>query len=162
MPDRIRLSEFVVWSEYRSHHYYFSWALMLLGYWSIPIGRHLYMGLIFTALFAIGLIANFAKISIYGTSLGGDDLNNLGSLQILVGDHGLWVGLGSLLLLALLWHLRWFGWLLRFVAVLVTFFGFSVRHPGQQYGARTQHQLFQQRGQLPPRDGASRPFALPV
>lgn len=123
-----RFSEFVVWSEYRSHHYYFSWALMLLGWLvSVLIGRHLYMGLIFTALFAIGLIANFAKISIYGTSLGGDDLNNLGSLvQILVGDHGLWVGLGSLLLLALLWHLRWFGWLLRFVAVLVTFFGFSV------------------------------------
>lgn len=123
-----RFSEFVVWSEYRNHHYYLSWALMLLGWLiSVLIGRHLYMGLIFTALFAIGLIANFAKISIYGTSLGGDDLNNLGSLvQILVGDHGLWVGLGGLLLLALLWHLRWFGWLLRFLAVLVTFFGFSV------------------------------------
>lgn len=123
-----RVSEFLVWSEYRINHYYLSWSLMTLGWLiSVLVGRHLYMGLIFTLLFAIGLLANFAKISIYGTSLGGDDLNNLVSLlQILIGDHGLWVGGIGASLLILLWRLRWFNWLLRFVAVLVTFFGFSV------------------------------------
>jgi hypothetical protein len=123
-----RFSEFVVWSEYRINHYYLSWALVTLGWLvSVLVGRHLYMGLIFTTLFAIGLLANFAKISIYGTSLGGDDLNNLVSLvQILIGDHGLWVaGIGASLLV-MLWRLRWFNWVLRFIAVLITFFGFSV------------------------------------
>ncbi|MFC3912830.1 LTA synthase family protein [Pseudaeromonas sharmana] len=122
------ISEFIVWAEYRYAHYYLSWGLMLLGWLvCVLLGRHLYMGLVFTALFAIGLLANFAKIHIYGTSLGGDDLSNLLSLvTILVGDHLLWLSAGLLGLVLMLWKLRWFGWLLRVGVGLVAFFGFSV------------------------------------
>ena len=122
------ISEFIVWAEYRYIHYYLSWGLMLLGWLlCVLLGRHLYMGLVFTSLFAIGLLANFAKIRIYGTSLGGDDLSNLVSLlTILVGDHlfGLLAALAAAGMM--LWKLRWFGWLLRIGVGLIAFFGFSV------------------------------------
>lgn len=123
-----RLDEFLVWSEYRIEQYYLSWALMVLGWtFCVLVGRHLYMGLMFTCLFAIGLLANFAKINVYGIPLGGDDLQNLGSLlEILLDQHSriVWAVLLSSLLI--LWRLRLFGWLLRCGAVLIAFFGFSV------------------------------------
>ena len=123
-----RLDEFLVWSQYRIQQYYLSWALMVLGWtFCVLVGRHLYMGLLFTGLFAIGLLANFAKIKVYGIPLGGDDLQNLESLlEILLHQHNgiVWAILLSSLLL--FWRLRLFGWLLRCSAVLVAFFGFSV------------------------------------
>ncbi|MGL4204754.1 MAG: LTA synthase family protein [Aeromonadaceae bacterium] len=123
-----RLDEFLVWSQYRIAQYYLSWALMVLGWtFCVLVGRHLYMGLMFTCLFAIGLLANFAKISVYGIPLGGDDLQNLGSLlEILLDQHSwiIWAVLLSSLLL--FWRLKLFGWLLRCSAVLIAFFGFSV------------------------------------
>jgi Phosphoglycerol transferase and related proteins, alkaline phosphatase superfamily len=123
-----RFSEFLVWSEYRIAQYYLSQALMILGWTlSVLIGRHLYMGLLYTCLFAIGLLANIAKLSIYGIPLGGDDLANLGSLlQIVVEQHP--VVIWSLLIAGtgIIWRLQLVGWLLRSSAVLIAFFGFSV------------------------------------
>ena len=123
-----RFSEFMVWSEYRIAQYYLSQALMILGWTlSVLIGRHLYMGLLYTCLFAIGLLANIAKLSIYGIPLGGDDLANLGSLlEIVIEQHP--VVIWSLLIagIGIIWRLQLLGWLLRGSAVLIAFFGFSV------------------------------------
>ncbi len=122
------LSAFLVWAEYRIAYYYLALLLLTVGWLACAlVGRHLMMGILFTALFACGLLANFTKIQIYGTALGGDDLSNLGSLlTILVGEHQMiWLG-GVFVLLLLFWRVGWLGGLLRFCAVLVTFFGFSV------------------------------------
>lgn len=123
-----RFSEFLVWSEYRIGQYYLSQALMILGWTlSVLIGRHLYMGLLYTCLFAIGLLANFAKLGIYGIPLGGDDLANLGSLLVIVVDQHPLIIWGLLLVAAaLIWRLKLASWLLRSSAVLIAFFGFSV------------------------------------
>lgn len=123
-----RFGEFLVWSEYRQEQYYASWTLMVLGSWlSMLVGRSLYMGLMFTGLYGLVLLANFMKISIYGIPLGGNDLSNLGSLlQILREQYPLlpWLMLAGLI--GLLWRFRLLGWLLRTSAVVIAFFGFSV------------------------------------
>ena len=123
-----RFSEFLVWSEYRIEQYYLSQALMVLGWtFSVLVGRHLYMGLLYTCLFAIGLLANFAKLNVYGIPLGGDDLSNLGSLlEILVEQHPLILWSVVIVMLGVIWKLKLSGWILRSVAVLIAFFGFSV------------------------------------
>lgn len=122
------LPAFLVWAEYRLAHYYLALGLLTAGWLSsVLIGRHLMMGILFNALAGLALLANFTKILIYGTALGGDDLSNLGSLlTILTGAH-LWLWSGGLLLSLLIgWRLGWLGGLLRTGAVLVAFFGFSV------------------------------------
>lgn len=67
-----KLGEFLFWSGFRPEHYYLAWGSMVLG-WSLCAlaGFSLYMGLLFTALSGIGLLANFMKIAIYGVPLGG-------------------------------------------------------------------------------------------
>ncbi|MEG0175074.1 MAG: LTA synthase family protein [Aeromonas sp.] len=123
-----KLGEFLLWSGFRPEHYYLAWGSMVLG-WSLCAlaGFNLYMGLVFTALSGIGLLANFMKIAIYGVPLGGDDLGNLMALaHILLDQHPVLPVLGGLLLLFLCWRFALSRWVLRTAAATAAFFALCV------------------------------------
>ncbi|MEN9533374.1 MAG: hypothetical protein RIQ83_2598, partial [Pseudomonadota bacterium] len=123
-----KLGEFLLWSGFRPEHYYLAWGSMVLG-WSLCAlaGFNLYMGLVFTALSGIGLLANFMKIAIYGVPLGGDDLGNLlALLRILLGQHPVLPVLGASLLLFLCWRFALSRWILRTAAATAAFFALCV------------------------------------
>lgn len=123
-----KLGEFLLWSGFRPEHYYLAWGSMVLG-WSLCAlaGFNLYMGLVFTALSGIGLLANFMKIAIYGVPLGGDDLGNLMALlHILLDQHPVLPVLGGVLLLWLCWRFALSRWVLRTVAATAAFFALCV------------------------------------
>ncbi|MGY3858805.1 LTA synthase family protein [Aeromonas intestinalis] len=123
-----KLGEFLLWSGFRPEHYYLAWGSMVLG-WSLCAlaGFNLYMGLVFTALSGIGLLANFMKIAIYGVPLGGDDLGNLLALvHILLDQHPVLPVLGALGLLYLCWRFALSRWILRASAATVAFFALCV------------------------------------
>ncbi|KTA76727.1 LTA synthase family protein [Aeromonas salmonicida] len=110
-----KLGEFLLWSGFRPEHYYLAWGSMVLG-WSLCAlaGFNLYMGLVFTALSGIGLLANFMKIAIYGVPLGGDDLGNLlALLRILLDQHPVLPVLGVAALLFVCWRFALSRWVLR-------------------------------------------------
>lgn len=123
-----KLGEFLFWSGFRPEHYYLAWGSMVLG-WSLCAlaGFNLYMGLVFTALSGIGLLANFMKIAIYGVPLGGDDLGNLlALLHILLDQHPVLPVLAVLGLLFLCWRFALSRWILRTAAATVAFFTLCV------------------------------------
>lgn len=127
-----KLGEFLLWSGFRPEHYYLAWGSMVLG-WSLCAlaGFNLYMGLVFTALSGIGLLANFMKIAIYGVPLGGDDLGNLMALlHILLDQHPVLPVLAVLGLLYLIWRFslsrRLLRGLLRTTAATAAFFALCV------------------------------------
>ncbi|MFM5557321.1 LTA synthase family protein [Aeromonas rivipollensis] len=123
-----KLGEFLLWSGFRPEHYYLAWGSMVLG-WSLCAlaGFNLYMGLVFTALSGIGLLANFMKIAIYGVPLGGDDLGNLMALlHILLDQHPVLPVLAVLGLLFLCWRFALSRWILRTAAATATFFALCV------------------------------------
>lgn len=123
-----KLGEFLFWSGFRPEHYYLAWGSMVLG-WSLCAlaGFNLYMGLVFTALSGIGLLANFMKIAIYGVPLGGDDLGNLQALlHILLDQHPVLPVLAVLGLLFLCWRFALSRWILRTAAATVAFFALCV------------------------------------
>ena len=123
-----KLGEFLFWSGFRPEHYYLAWGSMVLG-WSLCAlaGFNLYMGLVFTALSGIGLLANFMKIAIYGVPLGGDDLGNLlALLHILLDQHPVLPVLAVLGLLFLCWRFALSRWILRTAAATVAFFALCV------------------------------------
>ncbi|MGE6124226.1 LTA synthase family protein [Aeromonas rivipollensis] len=123
-----KLGEFLLWSGFRPEHYYLAWGSMVLG-WSLCAlaGFNLYMGLVFTALSGIGLLANFMKIAIYGVPLGGDDLGNLMALlHILLDQHPVLPVLAVLGLLFLCWRFALSRWILRTAAATAAFFALCV------------------------------------
>ncbi|MGN5111736.1 LTA synthase family protein [Aeromonas jandaei] len=123
-----KLGEFLLWSGFRPEHYYLAWGSMVLG-WSLCAlaGFNLYMGLVFTALSGIGLLANFMKIAIYGVPLGGDDLGNLMALlRILQDQHPVVPLLGGAIVLFLCWRFALSRWILRTAAATVAFFALCV------------------------------------
>ncbi|MEB6607511.1 LTA synthase family protein [Aeromonas sanarellii] len=123
-----KLGEFLFWSGFRPEHYYLAWGSMVLG-WSLCAlaGFNLYMGLVFTALSGIGLLANFMKIAIYGVPLGGDDLGNLlALLHILLDQHPVLPMLAVLGLLFLCWRFALSRWILRTAAATAAFFALCV------------------------------------
>ncbi|NEX76425.1 LTA synthase family protein [Aeromonas rivipollensis] len=123
-----KLGEFLLWSGFRPEHYYLAWGSMVLG-WSLCAlaGFNLYMGLVFTALSGIGLLANFMKIAIYGVPLGGDDLGNLMALlHILLDQHPVLPMLAVLGLLFLCWRFALSRWILRTAAATAAFFALCV------------------------------------
>ncbi|HHQ4651876.1 TPA: LTA synthase family protein [Aeromonas hydrophila] len=123
-----KLGEFLLWSGFRPEHYYLAWGSMVLG-WSLCAlaGFNLYMGLVFTALSGIGLLANFMKIAIYGVPLGGDDLGNLVALlRILLEQHPVLPLLGGALALFLCWRFALSRWILRTLAATAAFFALCV------------------------------------
>ncbi|QSE73302.1 LTA synthase family protein [Aeromonas media] len=123
-----KLGEFLLWSGFRPEHYYLAWGSMVLG-WSLCAlaGFNLYMGLVFTALSGIGLLANFMKIAIYGVPLGGDDLGNLlALLHILLDQHPVLPVLALLGLLFLCWRFALSRWILRTAAATAAFFALCV------------------------------------
>ncbi|AHE49100.1 hypothetical protein AH4AK4_1642 [Aeromonas hydrophila 4AK4] len=123
-----KLGEFLLWSGFRPEHYYLAWGSMVLG-WSLCAlaGFNLYMGLVFTALSGIGLLANFMKIAIYGVPLGGDDLGNLiALLHILLDQHPVLPVLAVLGLLFLCWRFALSRWILRTAAATAAFFALCV------------------------------------
>ncbi len=123
-----KLGEFLFWSGFRPEHYYLAWGSMVLG-WSLCAlaGFNLYMGLVFTALSGIGLLANFMKIAIYGVPLGGDDLGNLlALLHILLDQHPVLPVLAVLGLLFLCWRFALSRWILRTAAATAAFFALCV------------------------------------
>ena len=123
-----KLGEFLFWSGFRPEHYYLAWGSMVLG-WSLCAlaGFNLYMGLVFTALSGIGLLANFMKIAIYGVPLGGDDLGNLlALLHILLDQHPVLPVLAVLGFLFLCWRFALSRWILRTAAATVAFFALCV------------------------------------
>ncbi|MGS3151886.1 LTA synthase family protein [Aeromonas sanarellii] len=123
-----KLGEFLFWSGFRPEHYYLAWGSMVLG-WSLCAlaGFNLYMGLVFTALSGIGLLANFMKIAIYGVPLGGDDLGNLlALLHILLDQHPVLPVLAVLGLLYLCWRFALSRWILRTAAATAAFFALCV------------------------------------
>ena len=123
-----KLGEFLFWSGFRPEHYYLAWGSMVLG-WSLCAlaGFNLYMGLVFTALSGIGLLANFMKIAIYGVPLGGDDLGNLMALlHILLDQHPVLPVLAVLGLLFLCWRFALSRWILRTAAATAAFFALCV------------------------------------
>lgn len=123
-----KLGEFLLWSGFRPEHYYLAWGSMVLG-WSLSAlaGFNLYMGLVFTALSGIGLLANFMKIAIYGVPLGGDDLGNLMALlHILLDQHPVLPVLAVLGLLFLCWRFALSRWILRTAAATAAFFALCV------------------------------------
>ncbi|MFM5140313.1 LTA synthase family protein [Aeromonas rivipollensis] len=123
-----KLGEFLLWSGFRPEHYYLAWGSMVLG-WSLCAlaGFNLYMGLVFTALSGIGLLANFMKIAIYGVPLGGDDLGNLMALlHILLDQHPVLPVLAVLGLLFLCWRFALSRWILRTMAATAAFFALCV------------------------------------
>ncbi|MNH64089.1 Sulfatase [compost metagenome] len=123
-----KLGEFLFWSGFRPEHYYLAWGSMVLG-WSLCAlaGFNLYMGLVFTALSGIGLLANFMKIAIYGVPLGGDDLGNLlALLHILLDQHPVLPVLAVLGLLFLCWRFALSRWILRTMAATAAFFALCV------------------------------------
>ncbi|QXW31204.1 LTA synthase family protein [Aeromonas sanarellii] len=123
-----KLGEFLFWSGFRPEHYYLAWGSMVLG-WSLCAlaGFNLYMGLVFTALSGIGLLANFMKIAIYGVPLGGDDLGNLlALLHILLDQHPVLPMLAVLGLLYLCWRFALSRWILRTAAATAAFFALCV------------------------------------
>ena len=122
------LGEFLFWSGFRPEHYYLAWGSMVLG-WSLCAlaGFNLYMGLVFTALSGIGLLANFMKIAIYGVPLGGDDLGNLlALLHILLDQHPVLPVLAVLGFLFLCWRFALSRWILRTAAATAAFFALCV------------------------------------
>lgn len=123
-----KLGEFLFWSGFRPEHYYLAWGSMVLG-WSLCAlaGFNLYMGLVFTTLSGIGLLANFMKIAIYGVPLGGDDLGNLlALLHILLDQHPVLPLLAVLGLLYLCWRFALSRWILRTAAATAAFFALCV------------------------------------
>ncbi|MBP8153178.1 MAG: LTA synthase family protein, partial [Aeromonas sp.] len=123
-----KLGEFLFWSGFRPEHYYLAWGSMVLG-WSLCAlaGFNLYMGLVFTALSGIGLLANFMKIAIYGVPLGGDDLGNLlALLHILLDQHPVLPVLAVLGFLFLCWRFALSRWILRTAAATAAFFALCV------------------------------------
>ena len=123
-----KLGEFLFWSGFRPEHYYLAWGSMVLG-WSLCAlaGFNLYMGLVFTALSGIGLLANFMKIDIYGVPLGGDDLGNLlALLHILLDQHPVLPVLAVLGFLFLCWRFALSRWILRTAAATAAFFALCV------------------------------------
>ncbi|OLF57799.1 sulfatase [Aeromonas veronii] len=123
-----KLGEFLLWSGFRPAQYYFAWGSIVLG-WSLCAlaGFNLYMGLVFTALFGIGLLANFMKISIYGVPLGGDDLDNLAALfRILLDQHPIAPLLGTVVFLLLCWRFALSRWVLRAITSTAAFFALCV------------------------------------
>ncbi|WP_429040170.1 LTA synthase family protein [Aeromonas media] len=123
-----KLGEFLFWSGFRPEHYYLAWGSMVLG-WSLCAlaGFNLYMGLVFTALSGIGLLANFMKIAIYGVPLGGDDLGNLlALLHILLDQHPVLPVLAVLGFLFLCWRFALSRWILRTTAATAAFFALCV------------------------------------
>lgn len=123
-----KLGEFLLWSGFRPEHYYLAWGSMVLG-WSLCAlaGFNLYMGLVFTALSGIGLLANFMKIAIYGVPLGGDDLGNLMALlHILLDQHPVLPVLAVLGFLFLCWRFALSRWILRTAAATAAFFALCV------------------------------------
>lgn len=123
-----KLGEFLLWSDFRSEHYYLAWGSILLG-WSLCAlaGFNLYMGLVFTALSGIGLLANFMKIAIYGVPLGGNDLGNLlALLRILLDQHPVLPILAALLAIFLCWRFALSRWILRTAAATAAFFALCV------------------------------------
>lgn len=123
-----KLGEFLLWSGFRPEHYYLAWGSMVLG-WSLCAlaGFNLYMGLVFTALSGIGLLANFMKIAIYGVPLGGDDLGNLlALLHILLDQHPVLPVLAVLGFLFLCWRFALSRWILRTAAATAAFFALCV------------------------------------
>ena len=123
-----QLGEFLLWSGFRPAHYYLAWGSVVLG-WSLCAlaGFNLYMGLAFTALSGIGLLANFMKIAIYGVPLGGDDLGNLVALlQILLDQHPIVPLLGTVMFLFLCWRFALSRWVLRAIAATAAFFALCV------------------------------------
>ncbi|WP_421191490.1 LTA synthase family protein [Aeromonas enteropelogenes] len=123
-----KLGEFLLWSGFRPEHYYLAWASMVLGWGLCALaGFNLYMGLVFTALSGIGLLANFMKIAIYGVPLGGDDLGNLLALvRILLDQHPVLPILATLLALFLCWRFALSRWVLRTAAATAAFFALCV------------------------------------
>ncbi|GAB5992439.1 LTA synthase family protein [Aeromonas enteropelogenes] len=123
-----KLGEFLLWSGFRPEHYYLAWASMVLGWGLCALaGFNLYMGLVFTALSGIGLLANFMKIAIYGVPLGGDDLGNLLALvRILLDQHPVLPILATLLALLLCWRFALSRWVLRTAAATAAFFALCV------------------------------------
>ena len=123
-----KLGEFLFWSGFRPEHYYLAWGSMVLG-WSLCAlaGFNLYMGLVFTTLSGIGLLANFMKIAIYGVPLGGDDLGNLlALLHILLDQHPVLPVLAVLGFLFLCWRFALSRWILRTAAATAAFFALCV------------------------------------
>lgn len=123
-----RFGEFSLWSGFRAELYYLSWGAMVLGWGACALaGFHLYMGLTFTLLMGVGLLANFTKIAIYGVPLGGNDLGNLlGLLQILREEHP-WAPWALAALLAVgCWRFALSRWLLRSAAATLAFFALCV------------------------------------
>lgn len=123
-----RFGEFTLWSGYQMEHYYLAWAAMVIGWGACALaGFHLYMGLAFTLLMGVGLLANFTKIAIYGVPLGGNDLGNLlGLLHILQEEHP-WAPWGLALVLAILcWRFALSRWLLRAASATLAFFALCV------------------------------------
>ncbi|MCS3455689.1 putative sulfatase [Aeromonas sp. BIGb0405] len=123
-----RVGEFLLWSGFRPEHYYLAWGSMVLGWGLCALaGFNLYMGLIFTLLCAVGLLANFMKIAIYGVPLGGDDLGNLLALaRILTEQHPVLPWLTGLALIGLCWYFALSRWVLRALAATVAFFALCV------------------------------------
>ncbi|MFM4649108.1 LTA synthase family protein [Aeromonas bivalvium] len=123
-----RVGEFLLWTGFRPEHYYLAWGSMVLGWGLCALaGFNLYMGLVFTLLCAVGLLANFVKIAIYGVPLGGDDLGNLLALaRILTEQHPLLPWVFGLALLFLCWYFALSRWVLRTLAATVAFFALCV------------------------------------
>ena len=123
-----RFGEFTLWSGFRVEHYYLAWGTMVIGWGLCALaGFHLYMGLAFTLLMGLGLLANFTKIAIYGVPLGGNDLGNLlGLLQILREEYP-WAPWALALVLAFAcWRFALSRWLLRGAAATLAFFALCV------------------------------------
>ncbi|PJG60768.1 LTA synthase family protein [Aeromonas cavernicola] len=127
-----KVGEFLLWSGFRPEHYYLAWASMVLGWGLCALaGLSLYMGLIFTLLCSVALLANFTKIALYGVPLGGDDLGNLMALLRILLDQQpiLPLAIGTVLLL-LGWRFKLSRWLLqgllRTTAAIVAFFALCV------------------------------------
>ncbi|MGL4250457.1 MAG: LTA synthase family protein [Aeromonas sp.] len=123
-----KLGEFLLWSGFRPEHYYLAWGSMVLGWGLCALaGFNLYMGLVFTALSGIALLANFMKIAIYGVPLGGDDLGNLlALLRILLDQHPVLPIFAMLLALFFCWRFALSRWVLRTAAATVAFFALCV------------------------------------
>lgn len=164
-----KLGEFLFWSGFRPEHYYLAWGSMVLG-WSLCAlaGFSLYMGLLFTALSGIGLLANFMKIAIYGVPLGGGRSGQpagpaahparsapCGAGTRRAGAPFSGVALRPLPLdpAGLAAHRR------RHRRLLCPL---RVRHPDRQQAAWGQHPLRGQGGELPQGHHPRRPRPLPV
>ena len=147
----------------RAHH--LAWGSMVLG-WSLCAlaGFSLYMGLLFTALSGIGLLANFMKIAIYGVPLGtiwatcwpcctSCSISTLWCRCSSCWGSSFWCGAlpSPLDPAGLAAHRRH-----RHLRPL------RVRHPDRQQAARGQHPLRGQGGELPQGHHPRRPRPLPV